>query len=53
MTGLNMIGRNKQTMSLISSNYSLANILLDAAIIRRFVKFCKIGVLVPGTNASW
>ena len=53
MTGLNMIGRNKQTMSLISSNYSLANILLDAAIIRRFVKFCKIGVFVPGTNASW
>lgn len=36
MTCLNLIGRNKLTMSLIVSVYSLANIMLEAAIMRRF-----------------
>ena len=46
MTCLNLIGHNKGTMPLIASNYPPANIILEATIMRRFVKFCVIGVLI-------
>ena len=42
MTRLNPIGCNKRTVSLIVSFYPLVTIILEAAIMRRFIKFCKI-----------
>ena len=47
MTRLNPSGRNKRTMSLIASFYPLVTIILEAAIMRRFMKFCKIVFSYP------
>ena len=43
---LDVTGCNKRTMPLIASKYPLANVILEATIKRRFVKFCGIGVLI-------
>ena len=44
MTCLNPIGSNKRTMSLIASFYPLVTIILEAAIVRHFMNFCKIAL---------
>ena len=44
---LNPIGCNKQTMPLIVLFYPLVAIVLEAAIMRHFMKFCKIVFLYP------
>ena len=40
-------------MLLAGSNYLLANIVLEAVIMRRFVKLCEIAALISVIHASW
>ena len=47
MTCLNAIGCDKQTMLLIVLFYPLATIILEAAIMKHFMKFCKIVFSYP------
>ena len=44
ITCLNPIGSNKRTTSLIVSFYPLVTIILEAAIVRHFMNFCKIAL---------